>query len=58
MASIGSLTVDIKMGSGLQLMLKLLTVLPDNAEQQDDSWGRCWEELSSKAQDDVKQVRK
>lgn len=55
--SVATLTVDIELGVAVNLIFELLAVLPDNDVQEDKTWGYCWEELSSEAQDKVKHVR-
>lgn len=34
-----------------------LSALPDSYHEHDKSWGWCWDELSSDAQDYVKEIR-
>jgi hypothetical protein len=48
----GTMTAD-------EVILKLLSVLPDNEILHDDiSWGWCWDELSDEAQEEVKKARR
>lgn len=42
-----------------ELIKRLCDCLPDNGHHPDDeTWRYCWQELSSDAQDDVKDVRR
>jgi hypothetical protein len=40
------------------IIRKLLSVLPDSYHDGDDSWLWGWAELSDRAQEEVKEVRK
>lgn len=57
------MVVDVKLGPEAKLIIELLDVLPDSPrpydgdDERDESWMWAWEELSSEAQEKVKQVR-
>jgi len=40
-----------------EIIKKLLSVLPDSEMHDDKCWDWCWEELSDKAQEEVKEAR-
>ncbi len=49
--------INPHIGLEKEIIISLLSVLPDSEHENDKSWDWCWESLSGEAQEEVKKVR-